>query len=66
MSHLPDFPYIFRAKTRLPGRFGQFCRVLERGKMNNCLVEFPDGYKVITSRNYIRKRQGANKYTEAR
>lgn len=23
--------------------------------MNNCLVEFADGYKVITSRNFVRK-----------
>jgi hypothetical protein len=23
--------------------------------MNSCLVEFEDGYQVITSRNYLRK-----------
>jgi len=27
-----------------------------RGGMNSCLVEFTDGYKVVTSRNYIRRR----------
>ena len=47
--------YYWRVKTRLPERKGQLCRVLVRGKMNNCLVEFMDGYKVITSRNYVRK-----------
>ncbi|HEY9678619.1 MAG TPA: hypothetical protein V6C76_11455 [Drouetiella sp.] len=47
--------YYWRVKTRLPERFGQRCRVLVRGKMNNCLVEFEDGYKVVTSRNYVRK-----------
>lgn len=42
-------------RTRLPERFGQRCAVLVRGKMNSCLVEFEDGYKVVTSRNYIRR-----------
>lgn len=49
------YPYIWRVKTRYPERKGQLCRVLARGKMNSCLVEFEDGYKTITSRNYIRK-----------
>ncbi len=30
-------------------------RVIVRGKMNSCLVEFEDGYKVVTSRNYVRR-----------
>jgi hypothetical protein len=42
-------------KTRLPERKGQPCRVLVRGKMNSILVEFEDGYKVITSRYAVRK-----------
>jgi hypothetical protein len=29
--------------------------VIARGRMNNCLVVFADGYKVITSRNFVRK-----------
>lgn len=49
------FPYYWRVRTRLPERFGQFCRVLVRGGMNSALVEFTDGYKVVTSRNYVRK-----------
>jgi len=47
--------YVWRVSTRLPERKGQLCKVLARGKMNNCLVEFLDGLKVITSRNYLRK-----------
>lgn len=47
--------YYWRVRTRLPERFGQRCKVLVRGKMNSCLVEFADGYKVVTSRNYVRK-----------
>ena len=31
------------------------CKVLARGKMNTCLVEFEDGYRVTTSRNYLIK-----------
>ena len=54
----PSHPYYWRVKTRLPERKGQPCRVLVRAKMNSCLVEFQDGYKVVTSRNYIRKRKG--------
>ena len=54
----PSHPYYWRVKTRLPERKGQPCRVLVRAKMNSCLVEFKDGYKVVTSRNYIRKAKG--------
>jgi len=31
------------------------CKVIARGKMNTCLVEFEDGYRVTTSRNYVMK-----------
>jgi hypothetical protein len=37
------------------GRKGQLCRVLARGKLNSILVEFEDGYRVITSRYAVRK-----------
>ena len=40
--------------SKLPERKGQKCRVLARGKMNSILVEFEDGYKVITSRYAVR------------
>ena len=51
------FPYIWRVKTRLPERYLTPCRVLVRGRRNTCLVEFEDGYRVITSRNYVIKRE---------
>jgi hypothetical protein len=47
--------YIWRVKTRLPERYLTPCRVLARGKLNTCLVEFEDGYRVTTSRNYLMK-----------
>jgi hypothetical protein len=47
--------YIWRVKTRLPERYMAPCKVLARGKMNTCLVEFEDGYRATTSRNYLMK-----------
>lgn len=47
--------YRWRVRTRLAERFGSLCRVLARGRMNSCLVEFEDGYRVVTSRNYVRR-----------
>lgn len=52
-----EWPYFWRVRTRLPERYGQACRVLARGKLNSALVEFPDGYQTITSRNYLRRRR---------
>jgi len=54
LSDLP-FAYFWYWKARLPERKGQRCRVLTRGRMNSVLVEFEDGYKVITSRYALRK-----------
>lgn len=42
-------------RSRLPHRKGNRCRVLARGKLNSCLVEFEDGEKIITSRYAVRK-----------
>ena len=50
-----EYSYIWFWKKRLPGRKGKACKVLARGKMNSILVEFSDGYKVITSRYAVRK-----------
>jgi len=39
-----------------PNLYGRECRVLARGRMNSCLVEFVDtGLKEIISRNALRK-----------
>jgi hypothetical protein len=45
--------YIWRVKTRFPERYGTACKVLARGRLNTCLVEFDDGLRVTTSRNYV-------------
>jgi hypothetical protein len=50
-----DYRYVWRVRTRLPERFGSLCAVLVRGAMNSALVEFEDGFRVVTSRNYVRR-----------
>lgn len=51
------FDYIWYWRSRLAERKGLACRVLTRGSMNSVLVEFEDGYLVITSRYAVRKRK---------
>lgn len=36
---------------------GRVCRLLARGSMNSCLIEFENGQKEIVSRNALRKNQ---------
>ena len=48
------WPYRYRWNRH--GRKGQWCRVWARGAMNSVGVEFPDGYRLVTSGNALRKR----------
>jgi len=50
-----QYDRVWRVRTRLAERFGQRCRVVVRGALNSALVEFADGFRVVTSRNYLRK-----------
>ena len=50
-----EYPMVWRWHCRLPERFGQRCRVLCRGRMNSCAVEFEDGFTVITSRWAVKR-----------
>lgn len=56
-----DHIWYWRASgLRTVDRKGQRCRVLARApKMNSALVEFEDGFKVVTSRYAVRKAKGA-------
>jgi hypothetical protein len=45
--------YLYRWNRQ--GRKGQICRVLCRGSMNSCLLEFADGFKMVTSRNALKR-----------
>ena len=53
----PNQPFdrYWRVRRTLPQRYGQRCRIIVRGKMNSCAVEFEDGYKTVTSRWSVRK-----------
>jgi hypothetical protein len=51
----PPFDRYWRIRVNLPDRFGARCRILARGKMNSCWIEFEDGVQHIVSRNSIRK-----------
>lgn len=47
-------------KKRTSGYFdrdrkGEKCRILARGTKNSVLLEFEDGYKVVTSRHGLRR-----------
>jgi hypothetical protein len=55
---MTTFPYIYRWGVKFPrtlDRKGQRCRVLVRGRMNSCAVEFQDGFRAVVSRNALRK-----------
>lgn len=49
------FDHVWFWRVRLPERKDEPCRVLARGKMNSILVEFADGFRVVTSRYAVRK-----------
>lgn len=49
-------PYdrVWRVRKWLPERYGERCRIVARGRMNSCLVEFEDGHRVVTVRWFLR------------
>ncbi|MFO0898978.1 MAG: hypothetical protein U0836_16260 [Pirellulales bacterium] len=51
------FDHVWHWRCRLPDRKGQPCRVTHRGALNSIGVEFPDGFRVVTSRYAVRKRK---------
>ena len=52
---MSTYTHYWRIRKWMPERFGQRCRVLATGRMNSALVEFSDGYKVLTVRWFVRK-----------
>lgn len=47
-------------RCRLPARKGSACRVLARGRLNSVLVEFADGFRVVTCRYAVRQSKERN------
>lgn len=52
----PLFDHEWYWRSKLPERKGERCRVLARSGKGSVLVEFEDGYRVVTSRHAVRKR----------
>lgn len=50
-----EFDHEWYWRKKLPERKGELCRILVMGKTNSVLVEFKDGYRVITSRFAVRR-----------
>lgn len=57
MSDSSHIAYVWFWRCRLPERKGNDCRVIARGAMNSILVEFADGFRVVTSRYAVRKKK---------
>lgn len=56
--------HTWRWRKILGKRFGQRCRVICTGKLNSALVEFEDGWTVVTSRYAVRRAALANQRGE--
>jgi hypothetical protein len=56
---MPEYPYVWRWRVRLPERFGEACRIVESGSKHSCLVEFEeDGARFVVSRRALRRTKG--------
>jgi hypothetical protein len=47
--------HVWYWRVALLERKGKPCRVLTCGRMNSILAEFPDGFRVVTSRYAVRR-----------
>lgn len=57
MTGIFPMTHVWRWKKYLPERTGQSCRVICTGKMNSALVEFADGFRVVTLRWAVQRRK---------
>ena len=55
MTGIAPMTHVWRWKKYLPERHGQPCRVVVTGALNSALVEFWDGFQVVTSRYAVRR-----------
>jgi hypothetical protein len=60
------FDYIYRWKnnTKRATMYKRVCRVIARGKLNSCLIEFLNGQREVVSRNSIRKEKPCSKNSD--
>lgn len=52
--------YAWRNSPKRETLYKRTCRVVARGRMNSCLIEFENGQRECVSRNAIRKRIATN------
>ena len=52
------YDHIWYWRAKLGDRKGQRCRVVARGAKSSILVEFEDGYRVVTGRYSVRRAAG--------
>jgi hypothetical protein len=52
-----QFPYYYAWKnnSKRATLYKRICRVVARGRMNSCLIEFENGQREVVSRNAIRR-----------
>jgi hypothetical protein len=48
--------HIWRIRKWLPERYGQLCRIVATGSMRSVLIEFSDGWRVVTCRHFLLRR----------
>uniref|UniRef100_A0A6H1ZCP7 Uncharacterized protein n=1 Tax=viral metagenome TaxID=1070528 RepID=A0A6H1ZCP7_9ZZZZ len=48
-------PHFYRIKRWGSTRFGEPCRVLAGGRNGSILIEFEDGYRMVTTRHGVRR-----------
>ena len=52
-----EWPYVWHWRRRHPERRGQRCKLVGPPTLGECLVEFPDGFKVRAPRAAVRRRR---------
>jgi hypothetical protein len=50
-----EYFYAWRNNEKRKTLYGRPCRIVARGKMNSCLVEFEDGQREVVSCNAVRR-----------
>jgi hypothetical protein len=56
------YDHVWHSHSRLPERKGTACRVVARSRrLGSVLVEFEDGFRVVTSRYAVRLQKGADR-----
>jgi hypothetical protein len=54
--HSVDYDHLWYWRAKLPLRKGSPCRVVARSvRLGSVLVEFEDGFRVVTSRHAVRR-----------